>query len=114
MSRISIALMAPSTDLALVKFLHQRLGMSLRIAREHLGQGPQGVFYSAWLFHNDHVQREQEVRDILAFFGAAQLPLRVLECISDPDQAGPVGLDDEQIDEQLLLNLLEACDGCYE
>ncbi|ERO60479.1 hypothetical protein [Pseudomonas piscis] len=43
MSRISIALMAPSTDLALVKFLHQRLGMSLRIAREHLGQGPGSV-----------------------------------------------------------------------
>ncbi|WP_430444618.1 MAG: hypothetical protein ACQZ2J_26650 [Pseudomonas piscis] len=114
MSRISIALMAPSTDLALVKFLHQRFGMSLRIARELLEQGPQGVFYSAWLFCNDHVQREQEVRDILAFFGAAQLPLRLLECLESPDQAGPVGLDDEQIDEQVLLNLLEACDGCYE
>ena len=33
MSRISIAAATPSTDLALVKFLHQRLGLSLRIAQ---------------------------------------------------------------------------------
>ena len=39
MSRISIAAATPSTDLALVKFLHQRLGLSLSVAQGYLRRG---------------------------------------------------------------------------
>ncbi|MGE8311965.1 MAG: hypothetical protein ACN6QR_20740 [Pseudomonas protegens] len=116
MSRISIAAATPTTDLALVKFLHQRLGLSLRIAQGYLRRGAEGFFYSAKLFHNDHVEREQELRDILAFCNNAQVPLLFVE--SDPDEewsgVAPEALEDCAMPQEHLFNLLQAYEEDYQ
>lgn len=110
MSRISIAAATPTTSLALVKFLHQRLGLSLSVAQGYLRRGAEGFFYSARLFHNDHVQREQELRDILAFCNDAQVPLLIIE--SDPDEqwngVAPEPLQDCAMPQEHLFNMLQA------
>jgi len=116
MSRISIAAATPTTDLALVKFLHQRLGLSLRIAQGYLRRGAEGFFYSAKLFHNDHVKRGQELRDILAFCNNAQVPLLIVE--SDPDEewngVAPEALEDCAMPQEHLFNLLQAYEEDYQ
>ncbi|WP_025128230.1 hypothetical protein [Pseudomonas sp. PH1b] len=116
MSRISIAVATPTSSLALVKFLHQRLGLSLSVAQSHLRRGAEGFFYSAKLFHNDHVQREQELRDILAFFNEAQVPLLIVE--SDPDEpwhgVAPEPLQDCAMPQEHLFNLLQAYEEDYQ
>lgn len=116
MSRISIAAATPSTDLALVKFLHQRLGLSLSVAQGYLRRGAEGFFYSAKLFHNEHVEREQELRDILAFCNNAQVSLLIVE--SDPDEewkgVAPEPLQDCAMPQEHLLNLLQAYEEDYQ
>ncbi|PUA46914.1 hypothetical protein C5U62_02740 [Pseudomonas protegens] len=116
MSRISLATATPTTSLALVKFLHQRLGLSLSAAQGYLRRGAEGLFYSAKLFHNDHVQREQELRDILAFFNSAQVPLLIVE--TDPDEewngVAPEPLQDCTMPQEHLFNLLQAHEEGYQ
>ncbi|MGC5699157.1 hypothetical protein J4P02_03020 [Pseudomonas sp. NFXW11] len=108
MCRISIALASPSTEPVLLKFLHQRLGLSLLTARGHLAKGPQGLFYSELLYGNDHPQRDAEIRDIIAFFDARQVPLVFFE--SD-EQADPK--EGEPLEQEVLINQLEAARGRY-
>ncbi|MCE4057068.1 hypothetical protein [Pseudomonas sp. Au-Pse12] len=113
MSRISLATTTPTTSLALVKFLHQRLGLSLSVAQGYLRRGAEGFFYSAKLFHNDHVQREQELRDILAFFNELQVALLIVETDPELEWREPTPEERESLSmpQEHLLNLLEACDG---
>ncbi|MEN5201071.1 hypothetical protein ABE525_17740 [Pseudomonas wadenswilerensis] len=115
MTRISIACASPSSDLEIAKFLHQRLKMSISGARQLLASGAQGCFFSAELYGNDHVQRDQDIRDILAFFRQQQLPLLLVE--SDKGQA-PEALPAEDLEqysiaEEHLLNALDAAQGRY-
>ncbi|KJK15049.1 hypothetical protein [Pseudomonas sp. 2(2015)] len=115
MSRISIACALPSKDLEIAVFLYQRLKMSISGARQLLASGAQGFFYSADLYGNDHVQCDQDIRDILAFFGQKQLSLLLVE--TDEGQA-PQALDADDLEhcsiaEEPLLNALDACRGLY-
>ncbi|MFK3771394.1 hypothetical protein [Pseudomonas sp. NPDC089406] len=110
MSRILIATAQPCTDLACVKFLYQRLGLSLAVARRLLADGSAGVFYDCVLFMNDYEEREPEVRDILGFFTACGVALRVHELDEDEDwaQLTVAELEQRYIGEQLLLNMMES------
>ncbi|NBF08976.1 hypothetical protein [Pseudomonas sp. Fl4BN1] len=116
MSRISIATATPTNSLALVKFLHQRLGLSLSVAQGYLRRGAEGFFYSARLFHNDHVEREQELRDILAFCNEAQVPLLIVETDPELEWTGvaPVEIDMFSMSDEHLFNLLEAFEEDYQ
>ncbi|WP_327438122.1 hypothetical protein [Pseudomonas donghuensis] len=112
MTRISIACASPTSDLEIAVFLHQRLKMSISGARKLLALGAQGFFYSADLYGNDHLQRDSDIRDILAFFQQKQLALLLVE--TDEGQALPVAdLEQYSIPEEHLLNALDACRGRY-
>ncbi|MBK5396541.1 hypothetical protein JFU47_07390 [Pseudomonas sp. TH39(2020)] len=116
MTKISIASAAPTSDLEVAKFLHQRFKMSLIGSQKKLAMGDKGFFYTCDLYQNDHVERDKDIRDIITFFNKKKLPLLLLE-IEDEQEWGDLDIDNlsqHSISEEELLNALDSSKGLYE
>ncbi|EUB76422.1 hypothetical protein PMI27_000037 [Pseudomonas sp. GM41(2012)] len=116
MTKISITSAAPTSDLEVAKFLHQRFKMSLIGSQKKLTMGDKGFFYTCDLYQNDHVERDKDIRDIITFFNKKKLPLLLLE-IEDEQEWGDLDIDNlsqYSISEEELLNALDSSKGLYE
>jgi len=116
MSKISIAVAHPISDIEAIKFLHRRLKLSIIGAQKKLATGDNGPFYTCELFGNDHVERAKEIRDIAKFFQSRNVPLRYIEICSNQNWEGisAGGLEKYDVEESSIINMLDENNGFFE
>lgn len=112
MSKISMSLTNPSSDIKHAFFLHKELGVSVFAAKKSLLNGRLGVFFTAELFLNDHVSVSEIIKNIVEYFNSKGVELYVVEVASDVDWEGSIK-DENRISTDVLLNIIEGSKDRY-
>jgi hypothetical protein len=107
MSKIAMALAAPTSDDHVVDTIVRLTGASRDDVAQRTAMGRSGFFYRAELFANDHFEREQEIRVIIAAFASISVPLFIIELFAaTPWEAISAG-EGREIESDALIDLLD-------
>jgi hypothetical protein len=113
MSKISIATASPVENFEVTRLIHQVTGLSLLSAKKRLAQGPTGIFYTTELFLNDHVEKDNQIRQLIAGFRRQAIELFIVEITFDMNWADVTDLGHYRISDTLLENVLDDAKGNY-
>lgn len=110
MSKISIALDNPTSDLKVVKLIREITGLSLSSIKSRLQKGHTGIFYTTELFLNDHKDRESEIRSIVNGLTTLGVDLFVMELSSNESWEDVTEFEKFRIPTKELISLLDNCE----
>lgn len=106
MSKISMSVAQPTSDLAAAKLIRQVTGFSFSSIIGCLQNGSAGIFYKAELFLNDHLDKEEEIRELLHGFHNLGLEVCIMEFPFDEKQIDVKNFEKYRIHESDLINIL--------
>ncbi len=118
MSKISIsvetAIPKEAQNSKLVFALHKSIRQPIQNIKDILSQGQESYLYRTELFMNNHVEVDNEIREILNILEQFQVVPYILEFIYKNDCVDPIDKDLCHISKQELLNILNDSGGNYE
>lgn len=110
MSKISISLDKPTSDLEVVKFVREMTGLSLSSVRSRLQKGHKGIFYTTELFLNDHKDRESEIRSLVSGLEDLGRDLFIMELSGNESWEDVTDFEEFRIPTRELISLLDNCE----
>ena len=107
MSKISISIVEPCNNIEAIKLIRRVTGDSLDVIKRNLAAGKSGIFYTAELFLNDHIQIDRQISLLLEGLEKLDLPLFIAEIPYDEKWSNVECLDDVRISPVDLLAMLD-------
>ncbi|NLS14490.1 hypothetical protein HGP28_16610 [Vibrio sp. SM6] len=115
MSKIAIAVKHRKEGMKIfhpeVQFIRHAAGVDYQKAKDIISSG--APFYFAELYMNDHVDIDEEIREILQKLNELGLGARILEIMYDESWEDLNDENDALLDEQVLINMLDEAVGDF-
>lgn len=117
MTKVAIAAASETENLKAAQVIHEMTGLSLSSAISRLKRGSLGIFYSAELFLNDHIEKDREIRTLVSRLQQLDVELFIAELpenLSWKEVGDVKNLHKYRVSAHELVDLLDRVRGSYE